>query len=904
MSLFHLFSKPKVERSRGYSEKGLDDPPSLFTRLANASRTELAKVRPDDATRNAPSRAPSAMSMFHHGTSSVAKSDKQTAAPQVTSPGIKGSFVPPPLFQAYPQAMKHGVLEVSAMTAETMLQRARNWRAGLSQPLSASPSPGDGVCEGADSEMQQSGRTSTTNMPDGTIPHVDVRRKIIILVTSGYLLQYAGTGPSDRLPERVLQLGKDSAAFACDLVPGKHFVLQVSSAVDQQGVTVANSGSIFAKLGLRLSAAKRAASDLLLIMPNSEEMDAWMMTIRREIESRGGNSARPDTAVRPKTRDPMDAHSQMMQQPSQSHRYQVRREPSKATLASRPSLEAMKGLPPPPRINDANEQAETSTIDDVEEEAAQLTAEIEASPSRRQREADAQSLSSSAAISVDQQRLNSLRSSNRMSHATTATTTATSRTDSLCGSPSSDSSLKDSSETSRDSVQTKSSYRTLSSYSMSRRRSAMPAGREHSLPSLDLSTQNTRHSTVGACLESPVTGRNAPLPRLPMSPRRIGLAVSSPNLRKAAAAVSEVKHESKLEVPQRPVEESDRPESFLGDLPPPSKWASECSPIKKTPASAPHQANRQSASSQGAERTPLSPKQSVRQPGRQSAQPFSLPLKVNPSIPANRPPSRHENRSSFNKIEPAGEEPTVHTLTAKIDGVKRPTLSPTQGYAGPLHSGTPSRQPSRTPSGRLSLFPSPVPLAPVVTPLANGHLTRSPSSKFTSSQAQAQPNGNVLKRPTSMQVRSDNAPFTKTIIRKSTVGPSPPAGGRSFTAPIRSLKPSRTSYLAPVGPHPVANDPHDLSSAILEVPALPEEATDSVAPLSERTASQLPARPSSRASGRRVKTRSSLPELDLGMPVVGLGPPAPPPQAPLPAPPPASRPVSPLPPASGLGIQA
>ncbi|EON63650.1 hypothetical protein W97_02878 [Coniosporium apollinis CBS 100218] len=45
-------------------------------------------------------------------------------------------------------------------------------------------------------------------------PPVDLPTKLYILVTSGCLLQYAGEGPSDRLPEKILQLGKDSAAFA------------------------------------------------------------------------------------------------------------------------------------------------------------------------------------------------------------------------------------------------------------------------------------------------------------------------------------------------------------------------------------------------------------------------------------------------------------------------------------------------------------------------------------------------------------------------------------------------------------------------------------------------------------------------------------------------------------------
>jgi hypothetical protein len=92
---------------------------------------------------------------------------------------------------------------------------------------------------------------------------------------------------------------------------------------------------------------------------------------------------------------------------------------------------------------------------------------------------------------------------------------------------------------------------------------------------------------------------------------------------------------------------------------------------------------------------------------------------------------------------------------------------------------------------------------------------------------------------------------------------------RSFTPPIRSLKPSRSSG--------IISHNHNNTKA--------------------------------------TNSRTSLPALDLGIPVVGLGPPAPPPSAPLPNLPPAgerySRAPSPLPPSDeilergreGLGIR-
>jgi len=59
----------------------------------------------------------------------------------------------------------------------------------------------------------------------GSISKADWTEKIYVLVTSGYLMQYAAEGPFDRIPEKMLQLSKDSVVFASDAIPGELFVL-------------------------------------------------------------------------------------------------------------------------------------------------------------------------------------------------------------------------------------------------------------------------------------------------------------------------------------------------------------------------------------------------------------------------------------------------------------------------------------------------------------------------------------------------------------------------------------------------------------------------------------------------------------------------------------------------------
>ncbi|KAK4900319.1 hypothetical protein LTR27_002543 [Elasticomyces elasticus] len=865
MSLFGLFSKPRVEKARGYAEQGLAAPSTLDLRHANASKLTFAdRSEHGDGVSELQTRAASAMSFRHQMTRPGSRANTKPSAH--ATPSRKGSaFEAPPLFQAYPQSIKHGVLQVSTMTAETVLQKSKSRRAGglaVEAPL-----PRGSTDDRGSIDTRRSAKTTFRHVANGSIGHVELPKKILVLVTSGYLLQYAESGPSNRLPERVLQLGQESAAFACDLIPGKHYVLQISQAVDQQGVLIANSSSIFSRWGSRSAAAKRMTANLLLVMPDVAEMDSWMTAIREEIAMLGSATVRPELTVRPDTRGSIDMREESVKSPSRSHHYHIGRTPSKVSLMSTSNDMESHNLPLPPRIRDDDERSETGTIDGIEEEAAQL-AEPRTSLSRFQREADVQSKHSSVATSMDQQRLNSLRSSQRISHSTVATTIGSSRTNSLCSSPPSEDVMNGGSESSTESNELKPHYRALSSYAgaVTRRRSAMPlpSQKEQSTPMLSLPTSTHLHQPADTDNDSPIFGRNSPM-MTSASPRKLTVATSEPNLR--AIADSKAKHDSHMPTPPLlpPLlsDEAERPLSIVGDLPSSLSLASERSPNKRI---------------------------SSLMRRKQSPQSFSLPLKINPSTPDNRPPTRQENRGSFNRVEASSGEPLVHTLTAKIENSPK---APSSTTASP-QSGA-AKNVVRTPSGRLSLFPSQLSTPPLLSPAMSEH-QQLPAGP---------PMAHALKRPTSMQVRSDPAPFLRGVrIRTSAYG-QPQAQSRSFTAPIRSLKPSRSANHMPTkgDEHtaPSPTDPFSMSSSTFQIS---EEESDKPTPLPERALSPSPLRPPSRnTSGRKLKTHASLPELDLGIPVVGLGPPAPPPSAPLPLPPPASRPTSPLPAVTGLGIR-
>ena len=85
------------------------------------------------------------------------------------------------------------------------------------------------------------------------------------IVLSRYLLQYSGDGSFDRLPEKMMQLGKDSVAFASDVLPGKHWVLQISQAMDADGAPTADSRSLFSRLSFRGADYRRTTTSILLV---------------------------------------------------------------------------------------------------------------------------------------------------------------------------------------------------------------------------------------------------------------------------------------------------------------------------------------------------------------------------------------------------------------------------------------------------------------------------------------------------------------------------------------------------------------------------------------------------------------------------------------------------------------
>ncbi|GAE00125.1 peptidase family M20/M25/M40 protein [Paecilomyces variotii No. 5] len=271
-------------------------PASLSPRNAAASTPTLAPTSPVPQEARTPSRLGKAM-------------------PPATV------WVPPPLFQAYPQAVKHAVLMTPCLSADSILRISTSRRNSsvtedTYRNLHQNNQLADGERRKEDKDRKHSRKVS------GSISKTEWRKKIFILVTSGYILQYSAEGNFDRLPEKLMQLGPKSVAFASDAIPGRHWVLQISQSSDDSGTVVLDDHgprTLFSRFGLHGSEARKSTRSFLMVHNSPEEMNSWIVTVRREIESLGGRKYVAES--------PADDPASQQLQSKPSFRYSVRRDP-------------------------------------------------------------------------------------------------------------------------------------------------------------------------------------------------------------------------------------------------------------------------------------------------------------------------------------------------------------------------------------------------------------------------------------------------------------------------------------------------------------------------------------------------------------------------------------------------
>ncbi|ROT38760.1 hypothetical protein SODALDRAFT_378921 [Sodiomyces alkalinus F11] len=294
-------------------------PHTQTTRLKISSPMPVQTVpRPSHAAHNSSPQVHRSPGLMTLPSGVRAKMEPALAAKQPR--GHIGTWDPPPLFKAYPQAVKYAHLPATVISADAILrQNDRKGSGGTWEDLTQSRRDQDG---------DQSGKRRHRRNTSESQSKLDWTSKVYLLCTSGYLLQYSGEGTYDRLPEKILQLGKDSAAFVSDAIPGRHWVLQVSSFMDANGPTQ-DSRSLFSKLPFR-GFEKRQTSNLLLVFENVEDMEGWIAVLRREIEALGGKKSTSETG----------------QPKREGDRIQLRLQPSQRTLVVRDPDRFSRVIPP------------------------------------------------------------------------------------------------------------------------------------------------------------------------------------------------------------------------------------------------------------------------------------------------------------------------------------------------------------------------------------------------------------------------------------------------------------------------------------------------------------------------------------------------------------------------------
>jgi hypothetical protein len=661
--------------------------------------------------------------------------------------------------------------------------------------------------------------------------------KLFVLVTAGFLLQYAATGATDRYPEKVLQLGKDSAAYASDMIPGKHYVLQIVQSVDQHGVVAPGAHSLLFKMGIRSQNTRRPTSNYLLVMPGADEMDEWMTVIRQEIEKQGGKRARSNSSTRrAQSSDPPRLSIDLRKTPSLSHRYQVRRQLTMADPSCQvtPPLEAH----PPPMPRKASSE--------LHEAMHHRTIIRDISPRSRPRAAsDAPSSSSSLAASIDHQKLERLRDSIRVSQASTAPTAASSISPIHSAATTPNSDPREGTDAQHDYLTAQTLHRNLASYSLPKK---VKKEQQRPPPIALLDRYSQRRSINEAPLDSPILGRTPSTEGPDAHRNKLSPVHSVPNLKNASQ-----KNTSSLPFPVG-LDSCDRPESILGDLPDPRMWANMTVPLGKPTL---HQSR--SMSGLASRRANHKTKEKTLRGNPHS---YSIPLlriRTGDTTTVRAAPSRLSPRFDAVERPLRSPIPAATTLVAKVDCDEKPAPpvvknSRRASSAEVMTIG----QAKRVPPVRLSLLGG----TPTMFPVESQRNLSMAFANVGTHDVSA-----PLKRPASLQVRSDHAPFLASFRAATAVTTQHRSAS---TPPIRSLKPSRSDNSTPT----LSRPPAPAERYNFSTRRVMEEMADQAMPLPRRADSPVRNLNISIAKARKS---ASLPELDFG-----LGPPAPPPQTPLP----------------------
>ncbi|THV92749.1 hypothetical protein D6D27_04745 [Aureobasidium pullulans] len=301
-SLFNLFSRPKVEKQRGFNESGYAATPIIEPGRDTPS-PDLIVREPAPPSINGPQsvyRRPSTSLSVREDPRKLARSRTPTSddvREEDETPAL------PTLFDIYSDSSKVTIAQAIDESGASRLTRPRKSNASHIIPAHIHEERRGSVdsIKGEHKAQSRSGRNSLSQGP--------FQRKIFALSNDGLILQYPEKGGGERLPERALQLGPESVAFACDLVPGRPYVLQV----DQKPNTVSehhmlhSQTSLLTKIGLKDNLPRVGEHSILIILDTAEELTSWMNAVRKQILVLGavvGEGVKPDAIEKQSTTAP------------------------------------------------------------------------------------------------------------------------------------------------------------------------------------------------------------------------------------------------------------------------------------------------------------------------------------------------------------------------------------------------------------------------------------------------------------------------------------------------------------------------------------------------------------------------------------------------------------------------
>ncbi|KAF2401752.1 hypothetical protein EJ06DRAFT_358440 [Trichodelitschia bisporula] len=771
MSLFDLFSRPKVERARGQ----YDIPESIPERSQTPAHFYGRRAEPATSV-TPPAQSPSKPE--------ESPRKELVLNPQVGNPPRPPEdWGPPPMFQVVPQSIKTGIVKGTTMSVEGLI-RAHNYRKqqGLLQTAFGSTTSLPFVRENpeGEAEAQESGTVVQPQLSDSP----ELVDKFFALVQAGRLVQYSGNGSATRMPERTLQLCDKSAAFACDLIPGKHWVVQViQSANEDGGTTVSKSRSLLSRLRLPTSVVRRNTSSIIMVFDSAEDMDAWLKAIKNMIDELSGRRRELEPENLQSRRNSAEIHAVEAAQSLASQRSRATSRARASSTNSRIGVFSAETSPPQTVSSPINISTKTSPSSSPKASVSDRDGNLNRPSPTSSTEA---SSIATTVVSSEQLRLDQLREGSRHSFVsirtsrTSETETATIPTSHCSSSPPSPQHdffpEAHAPEPARNPAALRSSYMNPLA--------ANPAARRRTMQILQ-----------------PALERDAPLSGSPPDRRTSLLRTTSPDPPITTTI---------LEIPSPGLPSA----SF------PPHRPSTASP----PASAPP----------------------YREPSRrQSTLPHLPPLTSRSLSRLDQPPTPRKNffRPVPINPSPTPNDPNNPPFTKPFVPRRFSSLPSTPATLASLSEGSFSRP--RAPSAS---FYAPTPFA-AQTGVAAGPSMQKP-----------------LRRPSSMQIRSDPAPFLSNSRARRASGVvrsrSPPSlAERSESrseqrSGIRELSGLRQLSGAPDRPRPesTAIPPHDPAPAVY-----------------------IPERP----GALRARTSSSIP----AMMVPGLPPPVPPPRIPLPSPP-------------------